>query len=122
VPEVTVGPKQVPVTKSNKIAKLLKALPIKQKELVVTMQSTIEISDLLYILFNACVELTRRLLTSVSILPSEPPRSWTMLKIFVLFVVEYSSTASTDDVRWPAGMPTVSAAGSKSWITSSGKT
>jgi hypothetical protein len=63
VPKVTVGPKQTPVTKSNKTAKKLKP---KLKELAVPThpnQSPIEqISDLLDNLpLKACVELTHRL-------------------------------------------------------------
>jgi hypothetical protein len=53
-----------------------------------------EISDLLDTLpMNACVELTRRLLTAVPSLPSGPARSRAVLKTVILFVAEYGSTA-----------------------------
>jgi hypothetical protein len=53
-----------------------------------------EISDLLDTLPNdACVELTRRLLTSAPTLPSGADSSRAVLKIVVLFVAEYGSTA-----------------------------
>ena len=56
-------------------------------------QSPIEISDLLDNLpVNACVELTRRLLTAVPTLPSGAARSRAVLKIVILFVAEYGST------------------------------
>ena len=52
-----------------------------------------EISDLLDNLpVNACVELTRRLLTAVPTLPSGAARSRAVLKIVILFVAEYGST------------------------------
>jgi hypothetical protein len=53
-----------------------------------------EISDLLDTLpLGACVELTRRLLTAAPTLPSGAARSRAVLKIVVLFVAEYGSTA-----------------------------
>ena len=95
-PKVTVGPKQAPVAKSNKSAKHKQ--PSQSNELVAPIQpnhSPIEeISDLLDNLpLNGCVELTRRLLTSVPSLPCGPVRSRVVLKIVVLFVAEYGSTA-----------------------------
>jgi hypothetical protein len=52
-----------------------------------------EIADLLDNLpVNACVELTRRLLTAVPSLPSGAARSRAVLKIVILFVAEYGST------------------------------
>jgi hypothetical protein len=52
-----------------------------------------EISDLLDNLpVNACVELTRRLLTAVPTLPSGATRSRAVLKIVILFVAKYGST------------------------------
>jgi hypothetical protein len=57
-------------------------------------QSPIEISDLLDNLpVNACLVLTRRLLTAVSTLPSGAARSRAVLKIVILFVAEYGSTS-----------------------------
>ena len=56
-----------------------------------------EISHLLDKLpLNACVDLTRRLLTSIPTLPSGPARTRVVLKIVILFVVEYGSTTQTD--------------------------
>ena len=53
-----------------------------------------EISDLLDNLpVNACVELTRRLLTAVLTLPSGTASTRAVLKIVVLFVAEYGCTA-----------------------------
>jgi hypothetical protein len=98
MPKVTVDPKQAPVTKSSKPAKSGQSLPPAPKGLVAPTQpvpSPIEeISDLLDNLpLNACVELTRQLLISVPTLPSEPARSRAVLKIVILFVTEYGSTA-----------------------------
>ena len=95
-PKVKVGPKQAPVTKSNTSAKPKEAS--QPKKPVVTTQPTQspleEISDLLDNLpLKACVDLTRRLLTSVPSLPSGPARSRAVLKIDVLFVAEYESMA-----------------------------
>jgi hypothetical protein len=53
-----------------------------------------EISDLLDTLpKDACIELTRRLLTAVPSLPSGPAPSRAVLKTVILFVAEYGSTA-----------------------------
>jgi hypothetical protein len=52
-----------------------------------------EISDLLDVLpIQACVELTCRLLTSVSSLPTGAARPRAVLKTVILFVIEYDST------------------------------
>jgi hypothetical protein len=52
-----------------------------------------EISDLLDVLPNqACVELTHRLLTSVSTLPTGADRPRAVFKTVILFVAEYGST------------------------------
>jgi hypothetical protein len=52
-----------------------------------------DISDLLDRLpIQACVQLTRRLLTSISSLPQEAARPRAALKTVILFVTEYSST------------------------------
>jgi hypothetical protein len=59
-----------------------------------TIKPPIEISDLLDTLpIKGCVELTRRLLTAAAILPSGAACSRAVLKIVVLFVAEYGSTA-----------------------------
>ena len=52
-----------------------------------------EIYDLLDRLpLQACVELTRRLLTSISSLPTGTVRPRAVLKTVILFVAEYGST------------------------------
>ena len=52
-----------------------------------------DISDLLENLpIHACVELTLRLLTSISSLPTGADRPRTVLKTVILFVAEYDST------------------------------
>jgi hypothetical protein len=89
------------VTKSVKPAKPAKTSQPKTKELVAPAhpdQSPIEdISDLLDLSLEACVELTLRLLTSVTTLPSGTARPRPVLKIVILFIIEYDSTAYTDD-------------------------
>jgi hypothetical protein len=66
-------------------------------EMVVPTQSTAspleEISDLLdHLPTQACVELTRRFLTSLPFLPTGTARPWAVLKTVILFVAEYGST------------------------------
>jgi hypothetical protein len=52
-----------------------------------------EISDLLdHLPIQACVELTRRLLTSISFLPTGAARPRAVLKTVILFVAEYDLT------------------------------
>jgi len=52
-----------------------------------------DISDLLdHLLLHAFVELTRRLLTSISSLHTGAPRPRAVLKTVILFVAEYGST------------------------------
>jgi hypothetical protein len=52
-----------------------------------------EISDLLdHLPLQACVELTRRLLTALSTLPTGAARPRSVLKTVILFVAEYGST------------------------------
>jgi len=61
--------------------------------LVVLTNPLEEISDLLDRLpLQACVELTRRLLTSISSLPTGTARQRAVLKTVTLFVAEYGST------------------------------
>jgi hypothetical protein len=93
-PKATVSANRTPVTKVVKAAKATKTLQ-PQVKMVDSKQSPIEeISDLLDNLpLKACVELTRRLLTSVPTLPVGPARSRAVLKIVILFVAEYGSTA-----------------------------
>ena len=66
-------------------------------ELVVPTQTSNspleEISDLLdHLPIQACVELTRRLLTSISSLPTGAARPRAVLKTVILFVAEYGRT------------------------------
>ena len=52
-----------------------------------------EISDLLdHLLLQTCVELTRRLLTAITTLPTGAARRRAVLKTVILFVAEYGST------------------------------
>jgi hypothetical protein len=75
--------------KSSKKPNLTTPLPPPQP-----IQPSIQITDLLdTLLSDACVQLTRRLLTAVPKFPSEAVRSQAVLKIVVLFVAEYGSTA-----------------------------
>jgi hypothetical protein len=101
-PKVTAGPKQAQVYKPKKPAKPGQTSQPKSKELVSptqAIQSRIEISNLLDNLhLIACVGLTRRLLASVPTLASGPARSRAVLKIFVLFVAEYGTTAYESDL------------------------
>jgi len=56
-----------------------------------------DISDLLdHLPIHACVELTRRLLTSISSLPTGAARPRAVLKTVILFVAEYGSTPQED--------------------------
>jgi len=61
--------------------------------LVVPTNLLEEISDLLdHLPLQACVELTRRLLTSFSSLPTRTARPRAVLKTVILFVAVYGST------------------------------
>ena len=117
-PKVMVGPKQAPVTKTSKPAKPIQTSQLMTKELEATTKPTQspneEISDLLDSLpIHACVELTRRLLTTVPTFPIGPTRSRAVLKILVLFV---DGRRGPKPCGWHAGMLTVSAARSRNWI------
>jgi hypothetical protein len=96
-PKITVCPEQTPQTTSDKAAKLTRISQPKTKKLVALArpdQSPIEISDLLDNLpLKECLELTRSLLTSVPTFPSGPARLRAALKIVILFITEYDSTA-----------------------------
>lgn len=128
-PNVTEAPKQAPLPKTMKTATHVKSSQPKPNDLVTTPhpnQSPIEeISDPLDNLpLNACVDLTRRILTSVPTITSGPARLLVVLKTVVLFVSAYSITAYTDKnllkpCGWPAGTPTVSAEGNWKFIISS---
>ena len=65
-------------------------------ELVVPKQTSTsplqDISDLDHLHIQACVELTRRLLTSICSLPTGAAHPRAVLKTVILFVAEYGST------------------------------
>ena len=79
----------------NKMAASVKTVATKPTSpvLVVPTNPLEEISDLLDRLpLQACVVLTRRLLTSISSHPTGTPRPRAVLKTVILFVAEYGST------------------------------
>jgi hypothetical protein len=85
--------------KPKKKAPSVKTAAVKPtiSELVVPTQSSTfpleEISDLLdHLPIQACVDLTRRFLTSISSLPTGAARPRAVLKTVILFVAEYGST------------------------------
>jgi hypothetical protein len=86
--------------KSKKTAaasvKAVAAKPTTPKLVVPTQSSSSpleDISDLLDPLpLQACVELTRQLLTSISSIPTRAARPRAVLKTVILFVAEYGST------------------------------
>ena len=51
-----------------------------------------EISDLDHLPLHVCMEMTRRLLTSISTLPTGAARPRAVLKTVILLVAEYGST------------------------------
>ena len=81
-PKVSVVPEKAPTTKASTKQCVPKPAPTKQLVPLPTVNpSPVEISDLLDTLpMNACVELTRRLLTAVLSLPSKPARSRAVMK------------------------------------------
>jgi hypothetical protein len=93
--QVSATHKKVPIKKASN--KQCVAQPTTPKELVPLptvnpLPSKIShLPDTLPI--NACIELTRRLLTTVTSLPSGPTSSKAVLKVVLLFVAEYGSTA-----------------------------
>jgi len=71
------------------------AKPITPNLVVQNQSSTFpleEISDLDYLPLHVCVELTRRLLTSISYLPTGAARPRAVLKTVILFVAKYGRT------------------------------
>jgi hypothetical protein len=76
--------------------KAVAATPTTPKLVVPTQSSSSpleDISDLLdHLPLQACVELNRRLLTSISSLPTGVARPRAVLKTVILFVAEYGST------------------------------
>jgi hypothetical protein len=98
-PKSTAGPTKPAAGKPKKKAaanvKTVAAKP-KTPDLVVPTQTSYsplkEISDLNRLPLQACVELTRRLVTSISSLPTGAVRPRAVLKIVILFVAEHGST------------------------------
>jgi len=85
----TAGKSKKKVAASIKTAATKPTTPV----LVIPTNPLEEISDLLDRLpLQACVELTRRLLTSISSLPTGTARLRAVLKTVILFVAEYGST------------------------------
>jgi hypothetical protein len=98
-PKSTAAPKRATVKARKKAAASVKTAAVKPStpKLVVPSQSPAspleEISDLLdHLPLQACVELTRRLLTSISSLPTGAARPRAVLTTVILFVAEYGST------------------------------
>jgi hypothetical protein len=98
-PKSTAATKPAAGKPKKKAASSVKTAAVKHTtpELVVPTQSStspLEVtSDLLDRLpLQACVELTRRLLTSISSLPTRAARPRAVVKNVILFLVEYRST------------------------------
>jgi hypothetical protein len=98
-PKPTAAPQRATGKASKKAAASVKTAGAKPStpKLVVPSQCPTspleEISDLLdHLPLQACVELTRRLLTSISSLPTGAARPRAVLKSVILFVAEYGST------------------------------
>jgi hypothetical protein len=99
-PKSTAATKSTAAGKSKKKAaasvKAVAAKPTTPQLVVPTQPSSSpleDISDLLdHLPLQACVELTRRLLTSISSLPTEADRPRAVLKTVNLFVAKYGST------------------------------
>ena len=89
-PKITAAPKKAAV--KPKKAASTGAKPVKTPKPVANPPSTslLEISDILNSLpLQACVQLTRRLLASISSLPKGAARPRAVLKTIILFVAEY---------------------------------
>jgi hypothetical protein len=98
-PKSSAAPKRTAGKSKKKAAGSVKtaaAKPTPPNLVVPTQNSTSpieEISDLLdHLPLPECVELTRRLLTSISSLPTEAALPRAVLKTVILFVAEYGST------------------------------
>ena len=99
VPNPTAAPKRAAGESKKKATASVKtaaAKPNPPNLVVPTQHSTSpleEISDLLdHLSLSACVELTRRLLASISSLPTGAARPRAVLKTVILYVAEYGST------------------------------
>jgi hypothetical protein len=97
-PKTTVAPKLVAGKSKKKTTEILKTVgskPINPNLVVPSPSSTFpleEISDLDHLPLHACVELNRRLLTSISSLPTGADRPRAVLKTVILFVAKCGST------------------------------
>jgi hypothetical protein len=97
VPKSTAATKAATVKPNKKRLASVKSVAAKPTNLVVTPQTPTSAlednSDLLdNLTLQECVELTRRLLTSIPSLPSRVARPRAILKTVILFVAEYGST------------------------------
>jgi len=99
-PKTTAAPKRAAGKSKKKAAASVKtatATPTTPNLVIPTQSPTsplVEISDLLdHLPLHACLELTRRLLTSISSLPTGAARPRAVLKNVVLFVAKYASTS-----------------------------
>jgi hypothetical protein len=96
-PKSTAGPKAAAGKPKKKAAASVRTAAAKPTilELVVPTQPSSspleDISDLDHLPLQACVELTRRLLTSISSLPTRAARPRAVLTV-ILFMAEYCST------------------------------
>ena len=97
-PKTTAAPKLAAGKSKTKTAASVKtaaAKPTTPNLVVPNRTSTSpleEISDLDHLPLHACVELTRRFLTSISSLPTGAARPRAVLKTAILFVTEYGRT------------------------------
>ena len=93
-PKSTAAPSGKSKKKAAASVKTAAATPTKPNLVVPTQSYTSpleEISDLEHLPLHPCVELTRRLFTSISRLPTGTARPRAVLKTAILFVVEYGS-------------------------------
>ena len=97
--KTTTAPKLAAGKSKKKTAASVKttaAKPTTPNLVVPNRSSTSPLEEISYLLdhlpLHACVELTRRLLTSISSLPTGAARPRAVLKTVILFVAEYGST------------------------------
>ena len=102
-PKPPAAPQRAPGKSQKKAAasaKTAAAKPTTPSLVVPTQNPTSPLEDIVDLLdhlsHHECVELTRRLLTSVSSLPKGAARSRAVLKIVILFIAEYGSTPQED--------------------------
>ena len=102
-PKPPAAPQRAPGKSQKKAAasaKTAAAKPSKPSLVVPTQNPTSPLEDIIdlfdHLSNHECVELTRRLLTSISSLPKGAARSRAVLKIVILFIAEYGSTPQED--------------------------